>query len=190
MGMKTLRHFLRFLVGYDGPESQVTSRELDLLCSYAQGAETVCEIGCFEGKTTAALGQVAAGTVYTVDPFFRGRIGVCYSEIIAHLYCKRMGVTNVHFVRGFSSDVAQTFAVPIDFLFVDADHRYEAIKQDWDAWVPKMRAGGIVALHDCKFAQNSPDPVGSFRFYETDIPMFSNVEEVASVDSLVVLRIH
>jgi len=36
----------------------------------------------------------------------------------------------------------------IDFLFIDGDHRYEAIKQDFILYSPLVRKGGIVAFHD------------------------------------------
>lgn len=35
-----------------------------------------------------------------------------------------------------------------DFAFVDADHLYEAVKADIDAWVPKIRYGGMMLGHD------------------------------------------
>jgi predicted O-methyltransferase YrrM len=187
--MQSLLHFCRFFIGMDSPYSQVTSRELELLCKYARHAETICEIGCFEGSTTAALAEVTAGTVYTVDPFFPGRLGICYGELIAHLHCRRRRAANVRFLRGFSEDVASSFTLPIDFLFIDADHRYEAIKADWQSWVCKLRRKGIVALHDCKAESNSPVPLGSTRFYEVDIPKFANIKELESVDSLVILQV-
>jgi hypothetical protein len=37
-----------------------------------------------------------------------------------------------------------------DFVFIDADHRYEAVKADITAWMPKVRHCGIIAGHDYK----------------------------------------
>jgi hypothetical protein len=36
----------------------------------------------------------------------------------------------------------------LDFVYIDGNHRYEAVMQDLEAWTPKVRAGGIVAGHD------------------------------------------
>lgn len=36
----------------------------------------------------------------------------------------------------------------LDFVFIDADHHYEKVKDDLNAWTPKVRKGGIVAGHD------------------------------------------
>src|SRR5574343_437710 len=36
----------------------------------------------------------------------------------------------------------------IDFILIDADHRYEAVKSDIARWIGKVRRGGLVAMHD------------------------------------------
>ena len=56
---------------------------------------------------------------------------------------------NVRIIRGNSVDVAKTIEDnSLDFVFIDADHSYEAVKADLLAWVPKVRSGGIVSGHD------------------------------------------
>jgi predicted O-methyltransferase YrrM len=175
----------------DSPATQVTSKELELLLKYSKGARVIAEIGCFEGSSAAAL-AVADPTVerlYSVDPFFRGRLGICYGELIARLHCRRSGATAVRFKKGFSFDVAPAVQDTIDFLFIDADHSYEAVSRDWKDWVPKLRKGGIVALHDCKPRSDSHSYLGSMKFYDWDISRMSDVQEIDSVDSLVVLRV-
>ena len=86
--------------------------------------------------------------------------------MIAHAHCRRSGATNVKFLRGLSHQMASAAPNDIDFLFVDGDHSYEAVVRDWNDWFPKVRNGGILALHDCLIAPNSPQPLGSTRFYE------------------------
>ena len=36
----------------------------------------------------------------------------------------------------------------LDFCYIDADHRYEAVKQDIELWLPKVKPGGIICGHD------------------------------------------
>jgi cephalosporin hydroxylase len=36
----------------------------------------------------------------------------------------------------------------LDFLFIDGDHRYEAIKIDFELYSPFVKAGGIIGFHD------------------------------------------
>jgi len=37
---------------------------------------------------------------------------------------------------------------PLDFLFLDGDHTYEAVKQDFRLYAPFVRPGGVIVLHD------------------------------------------
>lgn len=187
--MKTAIHACRFLLGLDLPESQVTRSELDCLLTHVTDAKVVVEIGCYEGRTTSALAMQTKGSIFAIDPFTKGRIGVRYGEIIAKTHCRRLGLENVNFLKGLSYEVAPSFNWPIDFLFIDADHEYEALKRDWEDWFPKVREGGVIALHDCRQAPNSPVYLGSMKFYESDLPSVVGVEEIAAVDSLVVLRV-
>jgi len=35
-----------------------------------------------------------------------------------------------------------------DFIYIDADHSYDALISDIHAWWPKVRVGGVMAGHD------------------------------------------
>lgn len=41
----------------------------------------------------------------------------------------------------------------LDFLFIDGDHRYEVVKQDFEMYSPLVRKGGKIALHDINYAE-------------------------------------
>jgi len=36
----------------------------------------------------------------------------------------------------------------LDFVYIDAEHRYFGIRADIDAWLPKVKKGGIIGGHD------------------------------------------
>jgi predicted O-methyltransferase YrrM len=36
----------------------------------------------------------------------------------------------------------------VDAIYLDANHSYEAVKQDLEAWYPKLKSGGIFSGHD------------------------------------------
>lgn len=186
--MRSLLHCLRVLVHIDEPATQVTQRELAILLEYARDARIIVEIGTFEGKTAVALARATSGSVYAIDPFLTGRIGISYSRIIAHVARRRSGARNLVFIRDWSTNAAGSFDLPIDLLFIDADHSYEGVKRDWADWVPKVRDGGVVALHDVRIATNSPVRMGSMEFFEREVEPDPAFEEIGAADALVVLR--
>jgi predicted O-methyltransferase YrrM len=48
----------------------------------------------------------------------------------------------------------------IDLLFVDGDHSYQGVVADIALWTPLVRAGGVVAFHDCACETNPlPMPI-------------------------------
>jgi len=38
--------------------------------------------------------------------------------------------------------------MPIDFLFIDGDHRLRGVKRDYELYAPLVRRGGLIAFHD------------------------------------------
>ena len=52
-------------------------------------------------------------------------------------------------IVGDSVSVAGQYADnSLDFVFIDGDHRYESVKNDILAWLPKMKIGSILSGHD------------------------------------------
>jgi len=67
---------------------------------------------------------------------------------------------NCHFIRGDSHELATHFKVrdlicpneswreTIDFLFIDGDHSYKGVAQDFKDYSPFVKKGGLIAFHD------------------------------------------
>ena len=43
---------------------------------------------------------------------------------------------------------------PVDFVFIDGDHTYAGLREDWEAWSGLIAIAGIIALHD---SRSTPD---------------------------------
>jgi Methyltransferase domain len=52
-------------------------------------------------------------------------------------------------MREFSLDALQKFEDgSLDFVYIDANHNFEAVSKDITGWAKKVRVGGIVSGHD------------------------------------------
>lgn len=68
---------------------------------------------------------------------------------------------NVIIIASKSEQAREIWEKPIKFLFIDADHSYEGVKQDYDLYEPFLCLNGILALHDIDEVGHP----GVYRFY-------------------------
>ncbi len=61
--------------------------------------------------------------------------------------------TKISALRMTSELAAEVCLNQLDFLFIDGDHSYEGVKMDFDIWFPKLKSGGIIAMHDIEWAE-------------------------------------
>lgn len=59
---------------------------------------------------------------------------------------------------GDSPRVAATWETPLALLFIDGGHGVEPAHLDYEGWVPKLRSGGLLLIHDV-----FPDPADGGR---------------------------
>jgi len=135
----------------------------------------IIELGAFMGRSSAALAYglttdsvPAAGRLVVSIDTWAGTKDSSDTELHSAIM-REHGVTDLldlHFdnmaarnlahvtrrLRGttvpYGIEWAGEWAVTAGLVFIDADHRYESVKQDFDAWSPLVRSGGYVALHD------------------------------------------
>jgi len=54
-----------------------------------------------------------------------------------------------------------------DFIYIDAKHAYPSMKMDIDAWLPKIRSGGVLCGHDYQIedVRKAVEELFSDKFY-------------------------
>lgn len=193
----TFLHVIKYYLGVEEANTQTSPKEREMLRSLAQNAKKVLEIGVFEGNTTKLMAEVmsSSGVIYGVDPFFSGRIGFSYGLLITQQQIRKArkinkGIT-INLVKDFSYNVASDQSLgDFDLIFIDGDHSFQGIKQDWNDWSSRVVQGGIMALHDTRVPDYDPSVanLGSFQYFESHIKFDSRFKLIDQVDSLNVLK--
>ena len=106
------------------------------------------EIGCLKGEFSKFLSTQYKGIVLSIDSFV-GEANIPNDPLTEDECRKNLAGTNCWLIKGDSIEVASGMPDEIlDWVYIDADHRYEAVKADLEAWFPKVRKGGIISGHD------------------------------------------
>lgn len=70
---------------------------------------------------------------------------------------------NYHFIRKYSMDAVKDFEDnSLDFVYIDANHKFASVVEDIHYWQKKIRPGGIICGHDF-FKQSSAEKVHVYR---------------------------
>ncbi len=115
------------------------------------------EIGGYLGASAYFLAAAAAkrgGLVYCVDTWKNDAMSEgprdTWSEFLSNTYDYRK---YIRAIRGTSVATASKFEGIIDLLFIDGEHSYNGCRSDVEAWLPKVREGGVVVFHDYTWAE-------------------------------------
>lgn len=186
-------HTLCCFLGVSSANTQTSEAERDAIRRYANGKRRSIEIGVFEGASTRLIAECMHpdGKLYGIDPFFKGRIGVCWSELIARREVWRSGsAQKVLFTKALSHAAAEIIQGRFDFIFIDGDHSLSGIQQDWNDWSARLERHGIIILHDTEVPTHnlSVAQLGSYKFFQDCICHDERFEILETIDSLNVLR--
>lgn len=137
-------------------------------------APTVVEIGSYLGASACILADSISerhGRLMCVDTWTNLAMSEgsrdTFAEFTRNTSCFKNTITPV---RCDSVEAAARIAEPIDLLFIDGDHSFEGCSRDLRAWLPRLRSGGIVALHDFDWADGVRESVRDYLFPLQDGP--------------------
>jgi hypothetical protein len=118
----------------------------------------VAEIGVYQGENALdMLEGLNIGTISLVDPYEDG-LGYDPAQEESNIHPMEarliaMARLEKHESKIIWCKVPSLFAAQVspdyfDYVYIDGDHRYEAVSADIRAWWQKIKSGGILAGHD------------------------------------------
>ncbi len=149
---------LSHITGVPGWENAAEQELLYALAQQVPENGLILEIGGEFGMSASLFIKGARETVrvYTVDLF----PGNLLSDHRANLREAGFADGRSEQIQGASANVILGWHEPIDLLFIDGDHSYEAVLADLNNWTPFVKPGGIVVLHDVAVETNPmPHPL-------------------------------
>jgi predicted O-methyltransferase YrrM len=175
-------------------DGMTVGTDLALLARLAEQVSDGCivEIGAYRGRSAIAL---AVGSwrgsrvpVFSIEPHepFTGVLGgtfgwedraAFYQAMLDSGACRAVRLVNLP-----STVAAGAWHLPIGLLWIDGDHREQAVRRDVDAWLPHLRPDAVVAFDDVD------DPtLGPAKVVE-DLVRDRGWVEVERTDKIAVLR--
>jgi len=115
------------------------------------GYKTGAEIGVDEGIYSEILCKANPGLkLYSIDTWDLDAEGSSrYRRRRLDEAKKRLVPYNAILIKKYSQDAVNDFADDsLDFVYIDAGHRFDDVMQDIMKWTKKVKKGGIVSGHD------------------------------------------
>jgi len=144
-------------------ETTFGSMNYNVLASILKATNTVqygagAEIGVLYGDTSFhLLNELPNLNLYSVDPYLpydepdRTTEHMARYEAQAREKLAPFGARSI-MMRCTSVDAAPVITDgSLDFVFIDAQHTYEACREDIETLFPKVRPGGLITGHDYRW---------------------------------------
>ena len=125
-------------------------------------AQTIVELGPARGVSTAAwllAAETTGGHVWSCDILEQD----IFPEVAEH--------EQWTYVVANDLDVVDRCPRPIDLLFIDSEHTYQQTLDEMRAYVPLVRSGGYVLMHDTVIWDELIEP--AIREYAAEHPFAS-----------------
>jgi len=121
-----------------------------LIPEHISNVNTILEIGIRDGGNLCLLSRFLGegGAAIGIDPqeILKVDIEVVKSFIEPAAFIFYDGLSQDYNILGAVYDVLKERK--IDILFIDGDHKYEAVKKDFEMYSPLVGSPGMIILHD------------------------------------------
>lgn len=130
---------------------------------YIKEGDICAEVGVWQGHLTAKILKHKPSKLCLIDPWkSQDVIGRCYSikqekmdKIYENVLNEFGKFSNVEIYREFSTNVSFSKQY-FDWVYIDADHSYDAVKKDLEFYYPLMKKGGFLCGDDYGLWSNNP----------------------------------
>ena len=169
-------------------KTQTSASERICLCRHVKTAKSAVEIGTFMGVTAAELAKAlpADAVLFCVDPYLNGQA----IQAIAMRHLARRRVTGkVKMIQATAKEALDQLPSQVDYIFVDGDHSYEGLKEDWQFVKKRLKPGGVAAFHDANLQHGlRPNCEGAIQCFDELIRTDPDYELIETCESLHVIR--
>lgn len=132
--------------------------DFEILYEVSKGKDVIVELGTSRGFA-AMIMSLGGAEVYTIDnykefedEYVSNLLDKEDSERVRNTVAKYLSLFGkITQIYGDTVEVAKIHfeEKSVDMLYIDAKHTYEAVKNDFFAWFPKVKEGGLILFHDC-----------------------------------------
>lgn len=119
---------------------------------------TIVELGTYYGTSISSMAQAVkdgnlSTKIFAIDCWegdeHAGYYGNYVYEHVQALVKKYYSQINIFLVRKYFDQALSDFEEQtIDILHIDGLHTYDAVKKDYENWLPKMKPNGVILFHD------------------------------------------
>lgn len=142
---QTPRMYFIPLITEEHGHANTTNGLWDLVNEFIKEEDFVVEVGSFSGVSSRVI-ALRCKELHCVDPYYWGGV---VSEGEKNFDAMLVDYPNIKKVKMPGVEAAKLYEDhSIDFVYIDADHSYEAVLQDIDSWIKKVKKGGFLAGHD------------------------------------------
>lgn len=136
----------------EGSWAGLAGDEIELFRKLLTGMEGEgVEIGCMDGFSTAHILECSKLCLTSIDPFIGDSMAPHLVGSPERFYQNTAPWKERSFlIKDYSFNVIQKWDKPLDFLFLDGDHNYMVVNQDFEQWTRMLKPGGILAMHDSR----------------------------------------